>query len=110
MTGLSFGALLLVILSGPFRMWDGVKCPFTKGLAQELRTGPSPVNPPLFAAGGNHWRNAALALNLTGCLIPVTLSAKSRDQPRGQRRSGSLLARSPIVSARIERTGRSVVW
>src|SRR5262249_16956840 len=43
----------------------------------------------LLAATDNHWCDAAIALQLVGGLISVTLRAERCDQPRSQHRSGS---------------------
>jgi hypothetical protein len=47
------------------------------------------MNPTLFAAGGNNWRDATVALDLIGRLISLTLAAQRRDQAWSQRRPGS---------------------
>jgi hypothetical protein len=44
------------------------------------------MDPALLAAAGDHRRDAAVALNLVGGLIPVALSTEGRDQPWRQRR------------------------
>ena len=90
MPGLSLKPLLVVILSCPLRIGNRVQRPLMKRLPQKLGTGPSPVNPPLFAAAGNHRRDAAAALNFMGGLIPVALSTEGRDQPWRQRRARRL--------------------
>jgi len=36
------------------------------------------MNPSLFAAGGNNWRDAAVTLDLIGRLISVALTAERR--------------------------------
>jgi hypothetical protein len=60
-----------------------------KSLAQEYGASPAPVNPVLFAAGGDNQRNAAIALDLMSRLIPVALAAQRGDQPWSQYRSRS---------------------
>jgi hypothetical protein len=54
-----------------------VKRTFRKGLSQEFREGPVPVNPPLFPAANDDRSNLAVALDFVGA--GVSLSLRSQD-------------------------------
>jgi hypothetical protein len=82
-------ALPLVISLRPNRRRQGMHSPFMKRLAQELRAGPAPMNTRLFAAAGEHGRNAAVALQFTGALITIALRTQRGNESGRQDRAHS---------------------
>lgn len=63
--------------------------PFMEGLAEKLRAGPPDMNPMLFATALNDRCNTAIALQLVGGTITVTLRAESSNQARRQGGAGT---------------------
>ena len=57
-----------------------MKRPFVKGLAQELWTGPTIVNPVLLSTAFDDWGDAAVALNLVSRSISVATSSERSNQ------------------------------
>jgi hypothetical protein len=57
-----------------------VQRPFVEGLAQELRAGPTMVNPMLLSTGFEDGSDTAVALNLLSCPISVATSSERSDQ------------------------------
>src|ERR1700677_909227 len=81
--------LSLVKLSRPSRLSGRHPRPFMKGLAEELRTGPAPVNPLLLTTAFRNGRDAGVALD-RGCRgVPVSLSSEGSNQPWRHRRTCS---------------------
>jgi hypothetical protein len=66
---------------------DGMQCPLVKGLPQELRAGPTVVNPVLFTAAFGNRSNAAITLNLVGRSVPVVYSRRAARARRPRSRS-----------------------
>ena len=54
--------------------------PFVKGLAQELWTGPTVVDPALLSTAFDDWGDAAVALNLMSRSISVAASSERGNQ------------------------------
>lgn len=55
-----------------------------KGLPDEFRIGPTPVDPALLAAAGDHGGDPAVTLDLVSCLVPVSLTTEGGNEPWGE--------------------------
>src|SRR5690242_2521228 len=82
-------SLLLIVLARPGAFLHGMLRPFMKGLADELRTGPTPMHPGLLAAARLYRSNAAVTLQVVGRGKAVALRAQSSQQPRRHGGSGA---------------------
>ena len=89
MVGIALTALLLVVNSCPFRLDDGMTCPFMKALPQKLRAGPTEMYPLPFPAAFCHRGDSAEGLDLVGTAITVPLRAERCQQSRRHYRACS---------------------
>src|SRR3954451_15057389 len=85
--GLAIGTLLTIIIPRPRGGSHRVQRPFVKGLAQELRAGPTMVNPMLLSTGFDDWGDTAVALDRLSC--PISVSTTSERSDESWRHSGA---------------------
>lgn len=80
----TFSALFLLVVKGPSprRIRDRTFGVFMEGLAQELRTVPTPMRPSAFPAALDHRRNAAVGLHALGIGVPGAVRAECGQKTR----------------------------
>src|SRR5687768_14996544 len=74
------GTAALVESLGPEGAWDGLAHPLDKGLAQECRTTPAPMDPRLVSAAFGHGRYARVLLERCGIGEAVAALTEGHEQ------------------------------